>query len=73
MATYKVTLIKTQPECNPERTVVQVETKTASDAAARKAALALIASGHKPGWASYADAELWGKPEEIKVVDIVAG
>lgn len=69
MATFVATLLKIDPESNPEEANVPIEAGTLAQA--QKQAVALIKE--KPaglGWRSYRDAELWGKEQRV-LVDVL--
>lgn len=56
---------KTAPECNPEYTVIKVESEAEAEAL-----ISLLPDMH-PGWASVGEPGYWGKPAGIELVEVV--
>ena len=66
---FIATLLKAEPECNPEYACVPIEAE--DDKEAKKQAQAILKGELRGlGWTSYGDTELWGKDLRV-LVDVV--
>ena len=69
MAAFIATLLRVEPESNPEICHLSLDARDEKDAE-QQAAAALKGDLRGLGWTSYPDTELWGKEQRV-LVDVV--